>query len=181
LVTYLQRAAPLPSKQVTFILGEARNGLSAVFVGQILTSMIQGALGGVGFLIAGLPGAIIWAAVMAVLSLLPIIGAFAVWIPAAIFLFATGQIWQAGFLVVWGVVVVGQVDNFLRPKLIGDRADIHPIFVLIGVLGGVAAFGFIGLFLGPLIVGVTLSILKVWETDYLDPQVGARDPTADEQ
>lgn len=179
LIRWMQRALPLPAKQVTFILGEARNGLRAVFIGQILTSLIQGALGGIGFLIAGLPGAIIWASVMAILSLLPIVGAFIVWVPAAIFLFATGNIGMGIFLVIWGVVVVSQVDNFIRPKLIGNRADIHPIFVLIGVLGGVAAFGFIGLFLGPLIVGVTISILKVWETDYLDPQVGSKDPTVE--
>lgn len=179
LVRYLQRALPLPAKQVTYILSEGRNGLRGVFVGQILTSVIQGALGGVGFLIAGLPGAIIWAAVMAILSLLPVIGAFLVWVPGAIFLLATGDIWQGVFLIIWGVVVVSQIDNFIKPKLIGDRADIHPIFVLIGVLGGVAAFGFIGLFLGPLVVGVTISILKVWEQDYLDPQVGAKDPTVE--
>ena len=116
---------------------------------------------------------------MAILSLLPVIGAFLVWVPGAIFLLATGDIWQGIFLIIWGVVVVSQIDNFIKPKLIGDRADIHPIFVLIGVLGGVAAFGFIGLFLGPLVVGVTISILKVWEQDYLDPQVGAKDPTAE--
>lgn len=179
LVGYMRRALPLPAKQVTYILGEARNGLNGVFVGQILTSLIQGALGGIGFLIAGLPGAIIWAAVMAILSLLPVIGAFLVWVPGAIFLLATGDIWQGVFLIGWGVIVVSQIDNLIKPKLIGDRADIHPLFVLIGVLGGVAAFGFIGLFLGPLIVGVTLSILKVWEQDYLDPQVGSKDPTVE--
>lgn len=169
LTRFLRRAAPLPPKQVDFLLHEGHNGLKAVFYGQILTSLIQGALGGVGFLIAGVPGAIIWAAVMAVLSLLPVVGAFIVWVPAALFLFIQGDTWQAIFLTAWGFIVVSQVDNFIRPKLIGDRADIHPLFVLIGVLGGVAAFGFVGLFLGPLLVGITVSILRVWETDYLDP------------
>lgn len=175
LVWYLRRAAPLPASQVDHLLGEAHNGLRAVFVGQILTSLIQGGLGGIGFLIAGLPGAIVWASVMAVLSLLPVVGAFLVWVPAAAFLLARGDIGHGVFLIIWGVVVVSQVDNVIRPKLIGDRANIHPLFVLIGVLGGVAAFGFIGLFLGPLIVGVTISMLRVWEDQYLDPSVGARD------
>jgi predicted PurR-regulated permease PerM len=169
LISYIRRAAPLPVRQVDYLLREASNGLNAVFVGQILTSIIQGALGGIGFLIAGVPGAILWAAVMAILSLLPVVGAFIVWIPAAIYLFINGEVGWGFFLVGWGVLVVSQVDNFLRPKLIGDRADIHPIFVLLGVLGGVTAFGFIGLFLGPLLVGVTISVLKVWETEYLDP------------
>lgn len=171
LTGFLRRAAPLPPKQVDFLLHEGHNGLKAVFYGQILTSLIQGALGGVGFLIAGVPGAIIWAAVMAILSLLPVVGAFIVWVPAALFLFIQGDMWQAIFLTAWGFIVVSQVDNFIRPKLIGDRADIHPLFVLIGVLGGVAAYGFVGLFLGPLLVGITVSILRVWESDYLDPSL----------
>ncbi len=175
LVVYMERAAPIPASQVHFLLYEARNGLNAVFAGQILTSLIQGALGGVGFLIAGVPGAIVWASVMAILSLLPVVGAFLVWVPAAIFLLVRGDVWQGLFLVGWGVIIVSQVDNFVRPKLIGDRAAIHPIFVLIGVLGGVAAFGFIGLFLGPLIVGVAITVLKVWEQEYLDPAVGVDD------
>jgi predicted PurR-regulated permease PerM len=66
-------------------------------------------------------------------------------------------------------------DTFIKPKLIGSRADIHPMFVLVGVLGGAAAFGFIGLFLGPLLVGVTIAVLKVYEADYLDPEVNLLD------
>lgn len=171
LTTYLRRATPLPPKQVDYLLAEAHRGLKAVFVGQILTSIIQGAVGGIGFLIAGLPGVILWSAVMAILSLLPVVGAFLVWVPAAVFLLLRGEIWQGVFLLAWGILIVSQVDNFVRPKLIGNRSGIHPLFVLVGVLGGVAAFGFIGLFLGPLLVGVTVSVLKVWETDYLDPEV----------
>lgn len=171
LMSYLRRATPLPPKQVDYLMNEAHRGLKAVFVGQILTSVIQGAVGGIGFLIAGLPGVILWSAVMAILSLLPVVGAFLVWVPAGIFLLIRGDLWQGIFLLAWGLLIVSQVDNFVRPKLIGDRSGIHPLFVLIGVLGGVAAFGFTGLFLGPLLVGVTVSILKVWETDYLDPKV----------
>lgn len=171
LTEYIRRAAPLPPAQVDYLLHEAKRGLHAVFVGQILTSAIQGALGGIGFLIAGVPGAVLWAVVMAILSLLPVVGAFLVWVPAVIYLILVEKTWEAVFLAAWGVIVVSQVDNFLRPKLIGDRAQIHPVFVLIGVLGGVAAFGFIGLFLGPLLVGVTLSVLRVWESDYLQPEL----------
>ncbi len=185
LVAYMKKAAPIPAKQVDFLLKEANNGVHAVFVGQILTSLIQGGLGGVGFFITGVPGAVVWAALMAVLSLLPVVGAFIVWVPAVIFLFfqwSNGdvELWRPIFLLAWGVIVVSQVDNFIRPRLIGDRANIHPLFVLVGVLGGVAAFGFIGLFLGPLVVGVTLSVLRVWEAEYLDPSVGIDDPTAAE-
>ncbi len=177
LVGYLRRAAPLPAEQVDTLMREAHNGLKAVFVGQVLTSLIQGGLGGVGFLIAGVPGAVLWAAIMAVLSLLPVVGAFIVWVPVALYMLVSGELWQGFFLLGWGVLIVSQVDNLIRPRLIGNRAQIHPLFVLIGVLGGVAAFGFIGLFLGPVLVGVTLSVLKVWEKDYLDPILGPDDPT----
>ena len=177
LVDYIRRAAPLPARQVDFLMQEARQGLRAVFVGQILTSLIQGGLGGIGFIIAGVPGAIVWAAVMAVLSLLPVVGAFLVWMPAALLLFLKGEIGWSIFLFAYGLLVVSQVDNFIRPKLIGNRANIHPLFVLLGVLGGVTVFGFIGLFLGPLLVAVTISVLRVWESDYLEFSVGKHDPT----
>jgi predicted PurR-regulated permease PerM len=171
LAHYLRRAAPLPARQVDYLLREAHKGLRAVFVGQMLTSIIQGIVGGVGFLIVGLPGVILWSAVMAVFSLLPVVGAFLVWLPAGIYLLVVGEVWKGIFVLAWGALVVSNIDNFVRPMLIGRGSGIHPLFVLIGVLGGVAAFGFIGLFLGPVLVGVTVSVLKVWEEEYLDPSV----------
>lgn len=165
---FLSAVTPLPPAQVNFMLHEAHTSLKAVFYGQILTSIIQGGLGGIGFLIAGVEGAVLWAAVMAVLSLLPVVGAFLVWVPVTIVLFTEGQLWQAVFLGIWGVLIVSQVDNFIRPKLIGNRAHIHPLLVLLGVLGGISVFGFIGLFLGPLIIGIAQAMLRVWQADYLE-------------
>lgn len=179
LMAFLRRAAPLPGRQVDYLMKEAHKGLRAVFVGQILTSIIQAVIGGIGFLIAGVPGVILWTAVMAILALLPVVGAFLVWLPAAIYLLVVGKIWQGVFLLAWGVLVVSNVDNFVRPILIGRSSGIHPLFVLVGVLGGVAAFGFIGLFLGPVLVGVTVSILKVWEEEYLDPSVNQEELPGD--
>lgn len=173
---YVRRAAPLPGRQVDFLLHEARQGLSAVFVGQILLAIMQGVLGGIGFFIAGLPNAVLWGAVMAILALLPVVGTFLVWVPAGFYLIAKGEVWQGVFMLLWGAfVVMILMDNLVKPKLIGRRADIHPMFVLVGILGGAAAFGFIGLFLGPLLVGVTIAVLKVYEADYLDPEVNLLD------
>ncbi|HUR63055.1 MAG TPA: AI-2E family transporter [Candidatus Thermoplasmatota archaeon] len=173
---YVRRAAPLPGRQIDFLLHEARSGLNAVFMGQILVSILQGVLGAIGFWITGLPNAVLWGAVMAVLGLLPVVGTFLVWVPAGIYLIIKGQAWQGVFMLAWGAIVVMIVtDTFIKPKLIGSRADIHPMFVLVGVLGGAAAFGFIGLFLGPLLVGVTIAVLKVYEADYLDPEVNLLD------
>jgi predicted PurR-regulated permease PerM len=175
-VAYLRRATPIPGRQVDFLLQEARVGLRAVFFGQILMSLLQGVLCGIGWWIAGLPSPILWGAVMAIVALLPVLGTPMIWVPGALYLLIQGHIFGGVFLLLWGTIVVLVIlDTFLRPKIIGYGADIHPMLVLIGVLGGVAAFGFIGLFLGPLIVGILIAVLKVYEADYLDPEIN--DPT----
>ena len=171
-VAYLRRAIPIPGRQVDFLLSEARVGLRAVFFGQILMSLLQGILCGIGWWISGLPSPILWGAVMAIVALLPVVGTPMIWVPGALYLLVQGHVVAGVFLLLWGVIVVLVVlDTFLRPKIIGYGTDIHPILVLIGVLGGVAAFGFIGLFLGPLIVGILIAVLKVYEADYLDPDI----------
>jgi predicted PurR-regulated permease PerM len=176
LVAYLRRSTPLPGRQLDFLLREAQNGLHAVFMGQILTSLLQGVLGGIGFLLTGIPNAVLWGAVMAILALLPVVGTFMVWVPGALYLFISGNVVGGIFMLAWGTIIVMIfMDNVVRPRLIGNRADIHPMFVLVGVLGGAAVFGFIGLFLGPLLVGVTIAVLKVYEADYLDPYVNLLD------
>ncbi|MHB8634633.1 MAG: AI-2E family transporter [Thermoplasmatota archaeon] len=176
LVAYVRRASPLPTWQVDYILHEAKGGLNAVFVGQMVTAIIQGTLGAIGLWATGVPNPVLWGAVMMVLGLMPVVGAFLVWIPAGAWLIVRGHPALGIAELVWGAMVVMiLVDNIIRPRLIGSRADIHPMFVLLGVLGGAAAFGFIGLFLGPLLLGVTLSVLKVWEADYMDPRINQLD------
>lgn len=176
LFAYVRRAAPLPGRQVDFLATEARRGLRGVFVGQLLLSVLQGLLGGIGFWIAGLPSPVLWGAVMALFALLPVLGTPMIWVPAALYLLVEGQVWQGVFLLVYGTVAILVIlDTFVRPKLLGSSTDLHPFFVLVGVLGGAAVFGFIGLFLGPLLIGVLVSVLKVWEREYLDPLVNIED------
>ncbi len=176
LFTYVRRAAPLPGRQVDFLASEARRGLRGVFVGQLLLSVLQGLLGGIGFWIAGLPSPVLWGAVMALFALLPVLGTPMIWVPASLYLLVNGQVWQGVFLLIYGVVAILVIlDTFVRPKLLGSSTDLHPFFVLVGVLGGAAVFGFIGLFLGPLLIGVLVSVLKVWEREYLDPSVNEDD------
>ena len=176
LYTYVRRAAPLPGRQVDFLASEARKGLRGVFVGQLLLSVMQGLLGGIGVWIAGLPSPVLWGAVMALFALLPVLGTPMIWVPGALYLLINGDVWQGVFLLVYGVVAILIIlDTFVRPILLGSSTDLHPFFVLVGVLGGAAVFGFIGLFLGPLLIGVLVSVLKVWEREYLDPLVNIED------
>ena len=132
----------------------------AVFLGIGLTALVQGILVGVGFWIAGLPSPLVFGVVATLVALIPMVGSALVWVPGVLFLAARGEYGHAIFLAVWGAVVVGMVDNFLRPMLISGRADVPTLAVFVGVMGGLAAFGFIGLFLGPIVLGLLVALFR---------------------
>lgn len=132
----------------------------AVFLGIGLTALVQGILLGVGFWITGLPAPLVFGVIAVLVSLIPMVGASLVWVPGALFLAARGEYGYAIFLVAWGAIVVGMVDNFLRPILISGRVDVPTLAVFVGVMGGLAAFGFIGLFVGPIVLGVLVALFR---------------------
>lgn len=138
----------------------------AVFLGIGLTALVQGILVGVGFWIAGLPSPLVFGVVAVLVSLIPVVGASLIWAPGALFLAARGEYGYAIFLVAWGAIVVGMVDNFLRPMLISGRAEVPTLAVFVGVMGGLAAFGFIGLFLGPIVLGLLVALFR-YESEHL--------------
>ena len=123
----------------------------AVFMGIGLTALAQGTLLGIGFAIAGLPSPLLFGVLGALFALVPIVGTTIVWVPATLWLLSQDQLPYAIFMLAWGVVVVGAVDNVLRPILISGRTEVPTLAVFIGVMGGLSAFGFIGLFLGPIV------------------------------
>jgi predicted PurR-regulated permease PerM len=126
----------------------------ATVKGGIFVAAIQGMLGGLAFWILGIPGPLLWAAVMAFLSLLPAVGAAIVWAPVAIYLLASGSIWQGLFLIGTGVLVIGLIDNLLRPFLVARSAELPDYVVLITTLGGIEVFGLNGFVIGPLIAAM---------------------------
>lgn len=130
----------------------------AVVRGTVLTAVIQGFLVGVGFAVVGLAAPVVFAVLAAVLSVVPFGGTALVWAPAVIVLAVQGHYTQAGVLLAFGVVV-STVDNFLKPLLISDRTELPTLGVFIGVLGGLAAFGIIGLFLGPVVIALVLALV----------------------
>ena len=145
----------------------------AVFLGIGLTAIIQGMLVGIGFWIAGLPSPLVFGVVAALAALIPMVGSALVWVPGVLFLAARGEYGYAIFLAAWGAIVVGMVDNFLRPMLISGRADVPTLAVFIGVMGGLAAFGFIGLFVGPIVLGLLVAAFR-YERDELAAEHGDR-------
>jgi len=132
----------------------------AMVFGTGLTALIQGTLVGIAFLITGLPSPVVFGVIAALTALLPFGGTAIVWVPAAIVLAAQGHWGWAIFMVVWGALLVSLVDNFVRPWLVSGRADVSTLTVFIGVLGGLAAFGAIGLFLGPVILALIIALIR---------------------
>ena len=154
------RLLPIEGRRRTLLQKHLTDMTRAVFLGLGLTAVAQGVLLGVGFWIAGLPSPLVFGVLGVILALVPMVGPALLWIPAAIWLAARGDTGYAIFLALWGSVVVGLVDNLLRPLLISGRAEVPTLAVFIGVIGGLAAFGFIGLFVGPIVLGLLIALFR---------------------
>jgi predicted PurR-regulated permease PerM len=144
----------------------------AVFMGIGLTAIAQGILMGIGFAIAGLPSPLVLGVLSALFALIPVVGTAILWIPATLWLLSRGEAGHAVFLVIWSTLVVGSVDNFLRPILISGRVEVPTLAVFIGVMGGLSSFGFIGLFIGPIVLGLVVALFR-FMTEDVAPASGA--------
>ena len=158
----LSSVIPLRNKQTYEIFIRTREVVSASVHGVLVISVIQGGLGGLAFWALGLPSAVLWSVAMMFLSLIPLTGAFVVWIPAAIYLFVNGAWIKALLLTLWGVLVIGMIDNFLRPRLVGERAKLHELFIFFAVLGGLQVFGILGIVLGPVVLAIALALFDAF-------------------
>jgi len=138
----------------------------ATFEGNLLTAILQGAAGGLVFLIFGLPSPLLWAAVMAFLSLVPLVGTALVWGPVVVYYLLTGAVVKGLLLLVLCAAVVGSIDNLVKPLLIRRRAEIPTLWVFVGVLGGVGVFGFLGFVLGPLMVAVLFALIEIYKVEF---------------
>ena len=153
---------PLHERQkeiLTHSLGEL---VHAIMYGVIVTAFIQGLLGLLGFYLFSVSSPILWAGVMIPFAMLPYLGAAAVWLPIALLKLASGDFVNGLGLLVYGPLVLSLIDNLLKPRLISGRSRLHPVIVLFGVLGGLRAFGFIGIILGPVLLAITLLFMKFY-------------------
>ena len=153
---------PLEREQAESVMARTREVIDASVYGVISIAIIQGTLGGLAFWILGLPSAILWGVAMTFLSMVPMLGAFLVWVPAAIYLALSGNYVKALLLALWGTLVIGMIDNFLRPKLVGSRTRLHELLIFFSVLGGLNVFGVLGVVLGPVVLAITLSLIEVY-------------------
>jgi predicted PurR-regulated permease PerM len=157
----LRFSLPLEGGKASEIIERTREVISASVYGVLVIATIQGALGGLIFFALGLPSPLLWGVVMMFFSMIPMAGAFIVWVPAAIYLMLTGSYVKAVILIAFGALVIGSVDNFLRPKLVGERTRLHELLIFFSVLGGLQVFGVLGLVLGPAVVAITLALLDI--------------------
>lgn len=136
-----------------------REMVFSVMYSNLAVAALQGALGGLAFVLVGIPHALLWGALMALVALVPIFGTGLVWVPAAVILAVEGRWGASLFLVLWGSAIIAVADNMVRPLLLSGRARLHPLLVFLGVLGGLQAFGVVGLFLGPVLIAVLVATL----------------------
>ena len=164
---------PLSDEDETRMLARFTSITRATVKGTLVIGVIQGALAGVAFWVAGIDGAALWGTVMTILSIIPGIGAPLVWVPVVIFLFLNGQYLTAILLLLWCGAVVGTVDNFLRPVLVGRDAKMPDLLILIGTLGGLFLFGPTGFIVGPIVCGLFLTVWDIYGATFKEvlPQV----------
>jgi predicted PurR-regulated permease PerM len=152
----------------------------ATLKGSLLIGAIQGTIAGLGFWVAGVPGAAFWGTVMVVMSIIPAVGAAVVWVPAVVYLFLVGKVAAGVGLLIWCALVVSTVDNFLRPRLVGRDAKMSDLLILLSTLGGIMAFGAVGFIVGPIIAALFVSIWHIYGETFSDwlPPVPERLPIA---
>ncbi len=170
-VAWFRDVSPLRTSVTNELLKRITNITRAVLIGHVLVAIIQGIIAGIGLAMVGIPNAIVWTFIMMLLALIPLIGTFAVWAPASAYLVSTGSTFPGIALFVYGAFVVGISDEYLRPVLVNRYATIGSSVIILGVLGGISVFGFMGLFFGPIIVGSLKAAIEVYDNHYGRPDV----------
>ncbi|TDJ43083.1 MAG: AI-2E family transporter [Gammaproteobacteria bacterium] len=173
LLDTLVQALPLGDERERELFAKFAEVSRATVKGTLIIGLVQGTLGGIIFALMGIEGAVFWGTVMAIMSLLPVVGASLVWAPAALIMLANGANTKAGILVVFGVLVIGLVDNLLRPILVGRDTRMPDYLVLLSTLGGLTVFGVSGFVIGPVIAALFLTVWVMFAKEFNGHDIGA--------
>ncbi len=172
LLTRAAKVAPLKVHHQEQIIKQFGDVTYAIIYGSFVVALVQGTLGAFGFWLFGIQNFIWWAVVMTFFALIPFIGTWVVWLPASFYLGLTGYLqgettmmWKGIGLFFYGLLIISTVDNILKPVIVAGRARVHPLIIVIGILGGLFAFGFIGLILGPLVLALFQTLLEIYERE----------------
>ena len=164
----LRQLSPLRPEHEEKIIEKFRAITRATLGGSLATALIHGTAGGLIFLFFGLPSPLLWGAVMAFLSLVPVVGTALVWAPLVLYYFLMGAVWKGIILLVVFVGVAGTVDNVVKPIFIRRGTGIDTLWIFLSVLGGIGVFGFLGLFLGPFLVTLLLVLVEIYKVEFRD-------------
>lgn len=159
-VAWIEELTPLPAADTKQLFQKVHQTMWGAVIGHTFAALVQALVAGFGFWVVGIDSVVFWTVVMAILAFLPLIGAFLIWAPASVWLFATGQTVEGAFLFVYGITIVSMIDYYARPLVIDQQARLNPGVILIGVFGGIFTFGFVGLFVGPIVIGVLAATLQ---------------------
>lgn len=162
LLEWARRLLPFDEAERGPVLEQAKNLIQASVTSGLIVAAVQGLLGGVAFAVVGVGAPVFWGVVMAFFSLLPLVGAWVVWVPAAIWLLVSGEKVAALVLAIIGAGVIGTVDNVLRPWLMAGRTQMNGLLMFISLLGGISVFGMVGVVLGPIVVATGISLLQAF-------------------
>jgi predicted PurR-regulated permease PerM len=178
---YMWNILPMSEDLRHDLATQQKEVIEASIYGGLIIAAVQGGLGALIFLILGLPSPLFWGVVMAFLSIIPLVGPWAVYLPTAVILFLTGSWVKAVILLVFGSIIVSQADNFLRPVIVGKRAKIPTLILLFSMLGGLRLFGILGLLLGPIIASMVLTLVNFYRNLSRDIRdAGAGEPPVSE-
>ncbi|NQU78143.1 AI-2E family transporter [Candidatus Woesearchaeota archaeon] len=168
----LRNALPMSDKDKDRIISHFNDIIYATIYGAIVLALMQGAVAAIGFFIFGVSSPLMLGLLTVLASFIPFLGAALVWLPVSLSMLITGIVandsslmLKAGGLVLYGTLLISTIDNFLRPKIVGDKAKIHPLIVLLGAFGGLAMFGFVGIMIGPLLLTLFIASLRIYEEE----------------
>ena len=156
---------PLNDEYKTKVIEEIDKVTRGVINGQVLTAVIQGIVGGLGFFIFGVPNPIFWGFIMVILAIIPLLGTAMIWVPAGVIGLMSGNYVSGVGILLFGAIIVGNLDNLLRPRLISGKTKVHPVVILIGFLGGLKLMGIIGFIVGPVILAILLTLIRFYNRD----------------
>ena len=162
----LSHLSPLGNKHEAIMYAKFTSTARAVLKGTLIVGAIQGLLTGLLFYIVGIKGALIWAIITTLFSIVPGFGSYVIWFPAALIMLVLGNTWQGLLIMIVGTLLISTIDNFLRPILVGSDTQMHPLLILCSTLGGLVIFGISGFIIGPILTALLLSLLDIYEQYY---------------
>jgi predicted PurR-regulated permease PerM len=162
-IQMFQDHSPIPREHTDILITKLRLSVRSIIGGSITVAICQGVVSGIGYAIFGIPNPALWGMLTGVSALIPGVGTSLIVVPAVLYAFFMGELWQGVGLAIWGLIAVGFLDNFLSPKLIGNGLRIHPLIILFSIIGGLTFFGPEGFILGPLTISLFLALFSIYK------------------